>query len=372
MPAHKRKVMRFILFIYTLGIIFTQHRVAAQDLKPGFDPDEYAAMLRISAYQVDVQFRGETPKETSFTRVYRSPELGLHNKWDLWMNKDKTVMVVSLRGTTSDIDSWLENIYSAMIPATGTLRLDSNNVFNYKFASDPKAMVHVGWAIGIGSLAPDIVRKLKEYDAKGVKQVIIEGHSQGGALSFLLCSYLHYGREAGNFPKDMVIKTYCSTAPKPGNLYYAYDFDYITRGGWAYTVVNAADWVPETPVSMQTIHDLNRTNPFMQMKEVLKAQKLPVRIYAKHVYNSVNRSANKVQKKYNKYFGNMVYKQVKKYMPRLEKPAYTGSNNYVRAGIPIVLEPDEEYYKRFPDTGANIFRHHLFAPYYYLVKKIYK
>jgi hypothetical protein len=343
-----------------------------QVLQPGFDVDEYATMLRISANQVDMQFRGEIPKELDYTRVYRSPEVGLHNKWDLWMSKDKSIMVVSLRGTTSDMDSWLENFYSAMIPATGSLKLDSNYTFNYKFANDPKAMVHVGWAIGTGSLAPTIVARIKEYYEKGVRQVIIEGHSQGGALSFLVTSYLHYLVEDGKLPKDITFKTYCSAAPKPGNLFYAYDFDYITRGGWAFTVVNTADWVPETPASIQTVTDFNRINPFTATGEMVKKQKWIVRLALKHVYNRLNKTLRKAQKAQQRYLGKMAYKQVKKYMPRLEKPEYTNSNNYARAGAPIVLQPGPDYYQRFPDTGNNIFRHHLFAPYYYLVKKTYK
>ena len=346
--------------------------VGAQSLKPVFDPEEYAAMLRISAYQVDVQFRGETPKEKEYTRVYRSAEVGLHNKWDMWMNKDKDVMVISLRGTTSDMDSWLENFYSAMIPATGSMKLDSNYTFHYRFASDPKAAVHAGWAIGVGSLAPDVVRKIRECYAHGIKQVIIEGHSQGGALAFLLRSYLYYQIAEGNLPNDLVIKTYCSAAPKPGNLYYAYDFDYITRGGWAYTVVNTADWVPETPVSIQTINDLNKTNPFSNARNQVRGQKRIVRLALRHVTNRLTKTPKKAQRTYERYAGKMAYKQVKKYMPWLEKPHFVPTSNYMRAGSPIVLQPDAEYYAKFPDTGSNIFRHHLFEPYYYLVKKIYK
>jgi hypothetical protein len=37
---------------------------------------------------------------------------------------------------------------------------------------------------------------------------------------------------------------------KTGNLYFAYDFDYITRGMKAFTIVNTDDWVPETPFVM--------------------------------------------------------------------------------------------------------------------------
>ncbi len=345
--------------------------VTAQQLKPGFDAAEYEATLRRSAVQVDTKFRGATPKETGYTRVYRGKEVGLHNKWDLWINRDTSIMVINFRGTTYDVDSWLENFYSAMIPATGELKLDSNYTFHYKLASDPKATVHVGWTIGLGSMAPEVMAKVKEYRARGVKQVIIEGHSQGGALSTLMTSYLHYQQVDGNLPKDIVFKTYASAAPKVGNLYYAYDFDYITRGGWAFTVVNTADWVPETPVSIQTPGDFNKLNPFTNSQEQVASQKWYIRLALKHVYGRLSKTPRRAQRTYDRYVGKQAYKQVKKYLPRLEQPRYSGTCNYMRAGSPIVLQPDGDYYKKFPDSGNNVFRHHIFEPYYYLIKKTY-
>ena len=345
--------------------------VLAQPLKPGFDALEYEGTLRRSCYQVDAQFRGNTPKEKQYLRAFRGKEVGLHNRWDLWLNRDTTIMIVNLRGTTSDMDSWLENFYSAMIPATGMLKLNDSTIFNYKLAADPKAMVHVGWTIGMASLAPEIVTKIKEYYGKGVRQLIVEGHSQGGALSCLMTSYLRYQQKDGLLPADLVIKTYASAAPKPGNLYYAYDYDFITRGGWAFTVVNTADWVPETPVSIQTVTDFNKLNPFANTSAQLKGQKWVVRKALGYVYKRLIKTPRKAQRTYEKYVGRMTYKQVKKYMPGLEQPRYCKGANYMRAGQQIILSADEDYYKRFPDEGDNIFRHHIFEPYYYLVEKLY-
>ena len=170
---------------------------------------------------------------------------------------------------------------------------------------------------------------------------------------------------------DIIVKTYCSAAPKPGNLYYAYDFDYINRGGWAFTVVNAADWVPEIPFSIQTLSDINEVSPFRRAKEVLKKQNFFVRIYLNHIYKDISHSAYKAQRKYAKYLGKKAYKRVKKILPDFEPPAYARTGNYARAGSQIVLEPDAEYYKKFPNDGSNMFINHLFLPYYYLLTKAY-
>ena len=358
------------IVVYTILSILICSGSNAQTLKPGFDADEYIGVLQRSSLHVDKQFQGNLPKEMNFDRIYISPKMGLHNKWDLWLSKDKTTIAINLRGTTSDVDNWLENFYTAMIPATGSLALDGKTQFNYKFANDPKAMVHVGWSVGICSLIPDIMEKINLWYGKGVKQIIIEGHSQGGALAFLLSAYVYYQVADGKLPKDLVVKTYCSAPPKPGNLYFAYDFDFCHRGGWAQAVVNEADWVPEMPFSVQTVSDIIM-NPFALTNKTM-SKNLIVRWYTKHIYKSLDRHTRSAQKKFEKFLGKVIYKQVKKYMKEFRQPEYGGSCNYARAGNPVVLEPDAAYYERFPDTGSNIFRNHLFEPYYYLVNKQYK
>lgn len=360
------------LFRIIILLVFCTCAANAQTLKPIFDPGEYFDMLLRCARQSDKPFENDIPAIVSeYKRVYRSPEVGLHNKWELWLHKNNTIAIINIRGTTADQDSWLENFYSAMIPAVGELKLTNTNTFHYKFAAIPGAAVHVGWAIGIGSMAPTMVEQLKKYAALGVKQLVIEGHSQGGALSFLLTSYLHYEMDAGRLP-HMDIKTYCSAPPKPGNTCYAYDFDNITRGGWAYSVVNTADWVPETPFAIQTLSDVNKVNPFVNVKDALRKQNLLVRMYGMHVYRQMSRSVRKADHKFQRHLGRQVSKEVRKYLPEFEPPIYTGGFNYVRAGTPIVLAPDADYYKRFPDTGSDIFRNHYFESYYFLVKKAYK
>ena len=107
------------------------------------------------------------------------------------------------------------------------------------------------------------------------------GHSLGGALATLTRSYLFYLTQKGELPKDIVYKTYCSAAPKTRNVFFAYDFDFITRNGWAFTVVNAADWVPETLFSVQTLKDVNPLNPFFNIADIIKKQPFIARWYIK-------------------------------------------------------------------------------------------
>ncbi len=70
-----------------------------------------------------------------------------------------------------------------MVPAQGELKLSNDFTFKYHLAENPRAAVHVGWLIGVAYLAKDILPKIDSCYKKGIKEFIIMGHSQGGALT---------------------------------------------------------------------------------------------------------------------------------------------------------------------------------------------
>ncbi|WEK33505.1 MAG: lipase family protein [Candidatus Pseudobacter hemicellulosilyticus] len=369
-PGQSRNLWRLLLGCLLCCSNLSQAQ--AQSLQPGFQLNEYLEMLRITAMQVDTPHRHKLPPPQDFKRQFRSPEYALDNNWELWTNASQQTMVVSIRGTTGKSVSWLENFYAAMIPAKGSLQLNDSTTFRYTLAADPKATVHIGWTLGLATMAPDILSTIrKQYHAHQTRQLIIMGHSQGGALSFLLRSYLYYLQQAGELPADLRIKTYCSAAPKPGNLYYGYDYDHITRNGWSFTVVNALDWVPETPFSLQTLKDFNTLNPFTDVTKSFRNQSWIVRMYLNSVYNKMNRRSRKAQETFSKQLGRNLSRQVKKALPQFQPPAYANNMNYMRAGVPIVLMPDPSYFRQWPDSGTSVFRHHGLVPYYTLAQAIY-
>lgn len=196
----------------------------------------------------------------------------------MWTHNTERIAAISIRGTTASSTSWLENFYAAMVPATGSLKLAKDNVFNYQFATNPRASVHVGWLMGLGYMAKDIKLKIDSCYKLGYRDFYLTGHSLGGGISFMLTAYLRMLQKNGQPPVDIRFKTFSSAAPKPGNLYFAYDYEALTAGGWAYNVVNTADWVPESPLSIQTVNDFNKTNPFVNAKSTMKKQPLPKRI----------------------------------------------------------------------------------------------
>ena len=366
----KKKIvfLSIVEFILCIGLFpltsFGQHG----KILPGFDKTEFLEMLKISSYQGDTLYNPDLSPPLKYKKIYRSKTMGLDNRWDLWVS-DQSVAVISIRGTTSETTSWLENFYAAMVPAKGKLKLSNNFSFDYHLCDDDKAAVHTGWLIATAFLSRDILPKMDSLAKNGVRQFYIMGHSQGGAIAYLLTAHFLDLQKQKKLPADFVFKTYCSAAPKPGNLYFAYAYENMTKGGWAFTVVNSADWVPEAPFSIQTTMDFNPSNPFVNAKSTIKKAPFFQRLAMNHFYNSLDKPTKKANKQYQKQLGKTLGKFIKKSLPEYEIPEYYNSSNYTRAGESIVLYADSEYYKLFPDDPEKIWTHHMFEAYLYLTEK---
>lgn len=358
-------------FLFIL-IVFMSCRLDSQTkLKPDFNAKEFLDVLNLEwAHQDSGSRYRPSTLPLNYKRMHRSLEVGLKNKFDFWL-RDDSVGVICLRYTVGGT-SWLENFYSGMIKASGSLRLNDSINFKYKFAKDDKALVHHGWAIGVCHLAPLVTKTINQYYKKGIKNFIIVGHSQGAALSFLMRSYLQYAPDSV-VPKDITYKLYCSAAPKPGNMFYAYDFDFITRNGWAYRIVNTNDWVPQTPFSIQTIGDLHPTNPFAKRKELMnrRVNNPLIRLYANHAIKDMEGAAQKTNRKYKKYLSKRMSRFIQRSLVQYKSPEIEKSNFYMPAGIPIILQPDSAYEEKFKYDGNNVFLHHMFEPYIYLTELHY-
>jgi hypothetical protein len=342
----------------------------AQDLQPGFSKTEYIELLKISAQSTsDTGYARKNPPPEKFTLHYRSPVLGLDNRYDLWTDGQGT-LAISIRGTTRNQVSWLENFYAAMTPAQGEISMPNGQKFGYNLTNYPNAAVHAGWLLGMAFLGQDMLPRLDSAYSSGVRNLLVMGHSQGGAIAYLLTAFLRQRQADGQLPAGWRIKTYCSAAPKPGNLPFAYAYEAATAGGWAFNVVNSVDWVPETPVTIQTLEDFNSLNPFSGAKASFGKQKFPMRVALKHVYNRLNNSTRKARKTYVKYLGKVTGSRVRKVLEGMELPAGYNTSHYVRTGQFVVLLADNAYLKQHPNTSKNAFEHHLHAPYLQLAQQL--
>jgi hypothetical protein len=350
-------------------LFFSNPKAKAQTTT--FNAAEYADMLWLNFHAMRdtmINYNDFKLAAGSYHRILRTPEVGLYNRCEVFVRNDSSI-VLSIRGTVGKLESWMENFYAATVPATGALQLSKDYRFEYKLAENPGAAVHVGWLIGTGFLIRECKPTIDSLLQSGYRKIIVCGHSQGGAISFLTTSWLHY------YYKDkfttLRMKTYSSAAPKPGNLYYAYDYDFITRDAEAFRIVNTADWVPETPVSIQTIKDYNPVNPISNAKTIIGKQKFFVRMYMNSVYNKLDNSSAKASKRFTKYFGKKLYKQISKSLPGYEEPALAATNNYMPAGKPIILQANKQYDSHFSFDGKNYFVHHGYEAYMYLLNEYY-
>lgn len=352
--------LAFLLFHFFAFNAMAQNN----ELKPGFEKEEFIELLKVSSRQGDSLYNPNLPAPEQFQKVYRSRQMGLDNRWELWLSENR-IACISIRGTTKSQLSWLDNFYAAMVPAQGSLKLSDDFIFDYHLSDDKRAAVHTGWLIGTAFLAQDILPKLDSLYKSGYKDFLIIGHSQGGAISYLLSALLLKQQKMGKLAKDIRLKTYCSAAPKPGNLYFAYDYENMTKGGWCLSVSNAADWVPQSPFTIQTVDDYSALSPFTELEKSLKKLSFKEALILSRVYNQLNRPTQKANKQFQKYLGKKLEVHVRKALPQFEAPSYANTFHYVRTGQQIILYPDSSYYHQFPQD-EHLWINHMFEAYLHL------
>lgn len=223
---------------------------------PGFDLAEALDLLTLCA-NIEAPNTLPVPAGWGPNPVFDSPQIGLFaEKWQLWQNTSGAYAII-VRGTVSEPGSILEDLLSVLAQATGTIVVGPFQI-EYKFAADPLASVHFGFALGALLLLKDpLYGVLAKIPANS--RIYIAGHSQGAAVGILLRSYLEY---ATGIPADNSYKTYVFAQPKPGNDRYAYDFESkFCNPGLAFRVTNSLDWVPQLPFTLEAPPDINTPNP---------------------------------------------------------------------------------------------------------------
>lgn len=364
-----------IYFVYCLltfiGLFAISSQLAAQQLKPGFDKQEFMEVLRINARFSETSEKAKLiPQPEDSRLLYRSPVIGLANLWQLWLTDERTA-VLNTRGTTGESISWMANLYAAQVPAKGSLHIDTNFIFDYDLADHPQAAVHVGYLLSAAFLARDMLPKIDSCYKAGIRDFIVAGHSQGGGISYMLGAHFLNLQRNGILPADIRLKIYTSASPKPGNLYFAYDFEHQTAAGWHFNITNTEDWVPQTPFTVQTEADLPVVNPAPMLENTIRKQSFFKRLVFKTVYRKATKPSKKAVQRYHKYLGKFTAKNIKKQFPNFIEPPYATGNDYVRAGAQVVLYPDRSYMEKFkvPENNKDMMFHHSLPPYYYLLER---
>ncbi len=355
-------------------LLLSSHLGFSQHLKAGIDKDELLEVMYVSARtggndKYVNHKEHPIPAPSKFERIYRSQTIAFDNLWELWSDNNGTA-ILTVRGSTAKNKSWLANFYAVMLPAKGELLHQGTSSLSYHFADNPNAAVHAGWTISTSFLYQDIKPKIDSIYQSGTHDIILTGHSQGGAICYLLTAQVLHDQKHGKLPKDIHFKTFCTAAPRVGNLYFAYDYEQITKEGWAYNIVNPLDWVPEMPLDVQTTEDFNAINPFAKVDEQFKKQKLPARIAMKRFYKRLKKHPEKALRSYQKILGDKLKSSVNAAIGEITLPDLYPSMQYVRSGQHVVLTPSETYMKDFPSNPDKIFVHHSHHAYIALINEI--
>lgn len=339
---------------------------------PGFNPRECLDLLRLNqSFGDSVGLTRFADYQPGYTFLYRSPALGLDNVWDLWLRSDSTVVIL-LRGTTADGKSLFANFYCAMVPAQGQVILHKADTLRYQLASHPRAAVHAGWLLGFTFLAKDIAPKLDSLYNRGYHRYVVAGHSQGGALCYYVSAWLWQLQKQARYAA-LQVKTYASAPPKMGNMYFAYDYDQLTRGNWSFSIVNADDAVPEMPPTIQQLEsDMNQPNPLLDLAKLFKKLPFFKRLVLNHAFTKMRKGAIKSSNAYQTYLGKYAGRLLRQAAPDLHLPPSVNSTYFVRPGNPIALLPDQAYYDRFEPIKDGPYYHHGLKPYEFLVRQSYR
>jgi len=294
-----------------LGFLMSFSNYSFAQLREGFNPDEVRACISMcNSYTFQDLYGSDAnilPKD--YKKIFTSPVIGMDNKFQVYEKGD--VAIINFRGSTAQVTSWIENMYSAMIPAEGVITLDKTN-HPYKFARDTGAAVHAGYALAIVLLSSTIVDQVKQLNARGIHNIIITGHSQGGALAHLTRAYLE-NLPKGKLSSKNIYKTYAFANPMCGNRGFSEEYDSrYSDANMSYSIINPEDWVPQMPMHYEEsgkILSKDRLKDWLFGKKSFDIRKLGmelvIRKFEKNLKDYVNSSNKLIESMISKAYGSV-------------------------------------------------------------------
>ena len=298
----------------------------------GFDPALAADLSALCATHTFQDLYGSDAAilPAGYERLYVSEPRGLDNLFQVF--RKGGMGVIEIRGSTADPLSWMENMHAAMIPAEGSLTVDGKR-FDYRFADDTTAAVHAGYTLGISFIAPEVVEQIRALDGQGVDDIVITGHSQGGALALLLRAYLE-NLPARRVPARVRFRTYAFANPMVGNTAFAdiYRKAYCDDGT-SFSIINPADPVPGMPLSFldHPIFSSATLNGIIGGQQGYDAKSLARSALLRMVRGGLSGVA--------RYASNSVDKRISGPVGEVEMPPYRKELNYAVMPERIELEP---------------------------------
>jgi len=323
-----KQSMRVVVLILLLNL----SNAAFAQLSEGFDPFEAKSLIALCNSYTFLELYGSdsliVPKE--FRKVFTSEVMGMDNVFQVY--EIDSLGVINFRGSTNKTSSWIENFHSAMIPSKGIIKIDSVNV-NYNFATSKNSAVHSGYALAIVLLGPQLIEQINKLNAKGINNILLTGHSQGGALAHLSRAYLENLSDDEQLAQN-VFKTYAFANPMCGNKEFAEEYKLrYSDSNMSYSVINPEDGVPKLPLNYKEERDAHGklvytswVNLFTR-GEVPKLKNLIIPVFEPLLTTHVNQSNKAIER------------IVSEFYVSIEMPAYLKDINYFQTGTIQYLEP---------------------------------
>lgn len=310
-------------------------KLMISQVTPGFNKTEALDMIQIcnSFTYIDLYNSDSEILPKNFKKYYTSGVLGMDNKFQIYTSTSNKLAVINLRGSTSKKISWMENLYAAMIASSGTIQIE-DQLIDYKFANDTAAYVHSGYALEVAYLSNDILFHINNLNNLGIYNIVITGHSQGGALAQMLMSYLYYLDENKLSVKNR-FKVYSFAAPKVGNKRFVeiYDQNFVETN-LSFLILNPADPVPKMPLSYQDkLISQEQIVSYLTKEQTFSFKDFAFNGFANMLESKLQRTST--------WFSGSVEKQITKDVGYIKMPPFKKDINYATVGNQIKLAPVE-------------------------------
>lgn len=237
-----------------------------------------------------------------YIKFYQSKSIGMDNMYQIYI-KDSTA-VINFRGSTVEMVSWWENFHAAMIPASGEILGDMGTI-TYDFALSEGATVHSGYSLGLVFLTIDLKPKLVELENLGIRDIVITGHSQGGALANLLYALVKTDLDC-DICKEFNYRVYAFAAPMVGNKVFCKEYnERFCKNGLSYNIINKADPIPRLPFKFADTLSAREIITSAKSFDWVKKNALPTKGYFFEI------ALSKRKQSYNKLLADFVKFQLK-------------------------------------------------------------
>ena len=357
---------------------------------PGFNLEEAKQLMSLcAAMEEPTPPLDPPPFPANWTIIFDSGDLEpFDNRWQLVANKEiPNRYAIVIRGTVNTFKSILADLLAVMVRANGSVDFKQDGKeysLTYQMAEtgNDRAGVHLGFTIATLILMyhPEsgILSKLMDLPANS--EIFVAGHSQGAAIATLCRSLLNYPANFSCFldSSHFQYKTYLFAQPRPGNDFFANDFDMISSSnGMAFKVNNNRDWIPQVPITFESPWDANEPNPLsvLASKGVFRLiltiiHKIVLFVHKKAHVRKHMRKADYLKHFFkHEKFQQMVCtgeksKPVKPEDLNIVFPDILGTLNFVNCGSPYILKGVSW---TNPDNPDDSFWQHHPAMYYYLL-----